>query len=93
MSGFPSFQDNDENEYRGLTKLVQHAVNRGSSNLRKGAASNIFYMVWLYLSPTLLGKRGYFTCSYKISNLMAARGRGGRSHHPVVQMQIQFTIF
>ncbi len=40
----------------GSTKLVQHSAYRGSSNRRKGAASHIFVMVWLYRSPIPVGE-------------------------------------
>jgi hypothetical protein len=51
---------------RGPTELVQHSVHRGSSHRRKGAASHLNGMVWLYI---LLGypsgkEKGIFTCSY-----------------------------
>jgi hypothetical protein len=32
----------------GRLSLDQHSADRGRSNRRKGAASHIFFMVWLY---------------------------------------------
>jgi hypothetical protein len=42
--------------------VFQHSAYRGSSHQRKGAASRIFDMVWLYRSPPVGEEGRYFTC-------------------------------
>ncbi len=46
--------------YKGPTELVQHSAYRGSSLRRKGNASHLIDMVWLYRSPIPVGRKGLF---------------------------------
>ena len=71
--------------FGGQTELVQHFAYRGNLQRRKGAASHIIDMVWLYHLLIPEGRRGVFYLYKIISTFFRGvyRGRGGRSQHPM----------
>ncbi len=76
------------NYFRGLPELVQHfRLYRGSSHPRKSAAWPKFDMVWQYLSPIPVGRRGVIS-SFKwfLPAVATCRGSGKGDRHHVVTL-------
>ncbi len=72
--------------YIGPAELFQLSANSGSSHRRKGAASHIIDMTWLYISLAYRSgeERGVLLVQIKTTCLRAPRGRGGGSQLPVL---------
>ncbi len=70
--------------YSWPTKLVHHSADRRSSHRRKGAASLISIMVWLYRKPIPLGRKGaFYLYIWFLPAFTASITRWGVSRHPV----------